>query len=308
MPLELKTGKSSFSAEHRGQVTLYSMMSADRRQDPRAGLLLYLKDGAMEEVPAGDNEKRGLIQLRNDIIHYLRAKPVLEEGNSSPKLPPLPEPIDFERACTNCAHLLTCSVYQKSSEESLPEAPHAMATLVPKTTAHLTQIHLDYFRHWCLLLHLEIANGKRDAALRALWCQDATKRETHGDCLSLMMLERRMPVTEVEPGQFVHAFTRSPTHLQPTILANVGLQVGDNIVVSSKTEIALSLGVIFTFEEDCVRVVLDRNLKLYPNWQEKIFSVDRCEYQNTMSINFTNLAKLLMDTSQASHLRGLLID
>ncbi|XP_042223587.1 DNA replication ATP-dependent helicase/nuclease DNA2-like, partial [Homarus americanus] len=27
-----------------------------------------------------------------------------------------------------------------------------------------------------------------------------------------------------------------------------------------------------------------------------------------MSINFTNLAKLLMDTSQASHLRGLLID
>ncbi|XP_042230821.1 uncharacterized protein LOC121872220 [Homarus americanus] len=176
MPLELKTGKSSFSAEHRGQVTLYSMMSADRRQDPRAGLLLYLKDGAMEEVPAGDNEKRGLIQLRNDIIHYLRAKPVLEEGNSSPKLPPLPEPIDFERACTNCAHLLTCSVYQKSSEESLPEAPHAMATLVPKTTAHLTQIHLDYFRHWCLLLHLEIANGKRDAALRALWCQDATKR------------------------------------------------------------------------------------------------------------------------------------
>ena len=43
VPLELKTGRSSFSAEHRGQVTLYSMMSGDRREDPKSGLLLYLK-------------------------------------------------------------------------------------------------------------------------------------------------------------------------------------------------------------------------------------------------------------------------
>lgn len=308
MPLELKTGRPSFSAEHRGQVTLYSMMSSDRRQDPKAGLLLYLKDGSMVEVPAGDSEKRGLIQLRNEIIHYLTAKPVLEEGLMPSALPPLPEPIDFERACMKCAHLLTCSVYQKSNEEPIPEAPHAMATLVPKVTDHLQKAHLDYFRHWCLLLHLEVADGRRDSAVRALWCQDPIKRESSGDCLSWLVLESAVTVSEVEAGQFVHSFARSPTHPSSTKLPTVGLQIGDNVVVSSETEIALSLGVIFAFEEASVKVVLDRDLKLYSNWHKKQFHVDRCEYQNTMCINFTNLAKLLMDTPQAAHLRALLID
>ncbi|XP_045595912.2 DNA replication ATP-dependent helicase/nuclease DNA2 [Procambarus clarkii] len=308
IPLELKTGRSSFSAEHRGQVTLYSMMSGDRRQDPKAGLLLYLKDGAMEEVPAGDNEKRGLIQLRNDIIHYITAKPVLLEGNLPQMLPPLPEPIDFERACTKCAHLVTCSIYQKIDRNPVPEPPHAMATLVPNTTDHLLKTHLDYFRHWCLLLHLEISDGKKHSNVRGLWCQDPIKREFSGDCLSWLVLVKTIPVIETVPGQFLHAFTRSSTHPNPTKLASVGLQVADNIVVSSETEIALSLGVIASFEEDSVRVVMDRDLTLYSNWNKKKFHVDRCEYQNTMSINFTNLAKLLMDTPQAARLRALVID
>ncbi|XP_071521309.1 DNA replication ATP-dependent helicase/nuclease DNA2 isoform X2 [Panulirus ornatus] len=308
VPLELKTGQPSFSAEHRGQVTLYSMMSADRRQDPKSGLLLYLKNGAMEEIPAGDKEKQGLIQLRNDIIYHLAMKPTPQEGNLLPMIPILPEPLDFERACTKCAYLLMCSVFQKSIEESVGDPPHAMAILVPKTTEHLSKTHLNYFRHWCLLLHLEIADGKRDAALRALWCQDAIKREASGDCLSWLMLEKAVPVTELEPGQFMHVFTRSQSQPCHTKLASVGLQAGDNVVVSSKTELALSLGAVMAFGEDSVKVVLDRDLKLCPYWHDRIFHVDRCEYQNTMSINFTNLAKLQMDTPRATSLRFLVVD
>ena len=41
------------------QVTLYAMMSADRREDPEAGLLLYLKEGRMETIPADYANKRG---------------------------------------------------------------------------------------------------------------------------------------------------------------------------------------------------------------------------------------------------------
>nr|XP_027220953.1 LOW QUALITY PROTEIN: DNA replication ATP-dependent helicase/nuclease DNA2-like [Penaeus vannamei] len=307
VPLELKTGRSSFSAEHKGQVTLYSMMSADRRHDPRAGLLLYLRDGAMEEVPAGEREKRGLIQLRNEMIYYLTAKPMKQEDGEL-KLPSLPEPIDSERACTKCAHLLTCSVYQKSIEEIVPEPPHSMSVLVPKTTSHLSQAHLDYFRHWCLLLHLEIAEGKRDSAIRALWCQDPKRREDGGDCLSMLILERGVPVNEPEPGIFLHSFVRSPKYSTMPSLSAVGLQASDNIVVSSETEIALSLGVIKVVHEQSVQVVLDRDLTAYPTWREKLFCVDRCEYQNTMSINFTNLARLLSDTPQAAILRELIVD
>ncbi len=44
MPLEIKTGKSSFSMEHRGQVMLYQMMISELEGKPMdSGLLLYLR-------------------------------------------------------------------------------------------------------------------------------------------------------------------------------------------------------------------------------------------------------------------------
>jgi len=43
MPLELKTGRSSFSSEHKGQVTLYTMMMSQLGSKVDSGLLLYLR-------------------------------------------------------------------------------------------------------------------------------------------------------------------------------------------------------------------------------------------------------------------------
>lgn len=43
MPLELKTGKVSFSMEHRGQVILYCMLLKEIGEFVDSGLLLYLK-------------------------------------------------------------------------------------------------------------------------------------------------------------------------------------------------------------------------------------------------------------------------
>ncbi|CAL4122921.1 unnamed protein product, partial [Meganyctiphanes norvegica] len=305
MPLELKTGRSSFSAEHKGQVTLYSMMSGDRREDPKAGLLLYLKDGSMEEVPGGDAEKRGLIQLRNTLVQHLSAK-VISDGDGNMHPPELPPPIDHERACTKCAHLLNCSVYQLSIEKNVPEIPHAMGTLVPQVTQHLHESHLEYFRHWVLLLHLEIADERQDSAIRSLWCQDAEKRESLGNCLSGLRIKER--VEEPERDQFLHRLSRKNSNSNLTPLNHIGLQPGDNIVVSSETEIVLSMGVIVSCNADTVEIIIDRNIQLYPGWQSKCIHIDRCEYQNTMSINFTNLAKLLNDSPEASILRSLLID
>ena len=41
------------------QVTLYSMMCSERRSEVEAGILLYLKDLAMQLVPANYANKRG---------------------------------------------------------------------------------------------------------------------------------------------------------------------------------------------------------------------------------------------------------
>ena len=71
LPLELKTGRPSGSAEHRGQLILYSMMMSERRPDPEAGLLLYLRTSSMQEIKAGIHEMRGLVQLRNHLAFHL---------------------------------------------------------------------------------------------------------------------------------------------------------------------------------------------------------------------------------------------
>ena len=41
------------------QVTLYSMMCSERRREVEAGILLYLKDLAVQQVPANYANKRG---------------------------------------------------------------------------------------------------------------------------------------------------------------------------------------------------------------------------------------------------------
>lgn len=43
MPLEIKTGRASFSNEHRGQLILYCMMLKLLGQKVDAGLLLYIR-------------------------------------------------------------------------------------------------------------------------------------------------------------------------------------------------------------------------------------------------------------------------
>lgn len=43
MPLELKTGRASYSSEHKGQLILYQMMLKEIGESVESGLLLYLK-------------------------------------------------------------------------------------------------------------------------------------------------------------------------------------------------------------------------------------------------------------------------
>ena len=74
---------------------------SERRADPEAGLLLYLRTTSVQEVAAGINEMRGLVQLRNQLVCHLR-----DQTN-------LPEPINLKRACEQCAHLPVCAAQQK---------------------------------------------------------------------------------------------------------------------------------------------------------------------------------------------------
>ena len=78
----------------------------------------------MREVAAGPHQQRDLLQLRNDLVYYLRSAPAPAPATAAAataaadplgelELPPLPEVIGNERACQKCPHLVACSAYQR---------------------------------------------------------------------------------------------------------------------------------------------------------------------------------------------------
>ena len=175
----------------------------------------------MKEIPAGDREIKALIQLRNDMAQYISSVNLRPKGTSEQPLttkdlenftPDLPPPIDHQRACEKCPHLLSCSALQSQTFNGR----HAMATLVPQTLAHLRPSHLAFFKRWCALLSLEMGHSKVVATNRALWCQDPLERERRGTAFAYLCLEEAQ---EVGMGQWVHRFSRGavPPELSPKL-------------------------------------------------------------------------------------------
>lgn len=184
MPLELKTGNASFSAEHTGQLIIYqTMMSEIGQTNVDSGLLLYLKDGIMREVKGKRHEKRDLIILRNEISYYLakqyetfnklgeRSKETdnmnFEELQTEllriSNIPELPEPINRANACSKCPYSILCSVYLTQDANTMTElsSKHAMREIAPLVTAHLTDAHIHYFCHWVGLMVLEDQDSRK---------------------------------------------------------------------------------------------------------------------------------------------------
>lgn len=174
MPLELKTGRASFSPEHTGQLIVYQMMMteiADTAID--SGLLLYLREGVMREVKGTHNERRDLLLLRNEISYFLtkQHESYLKIGQQNrfnemngitsnedhmtelmrvSYVPELPEPINRPNVCSNCPYSTLCSVYLNQDAKTLSslDKNHPMREIAALTTVHLSDVHIDYFCHW----------------------------------------------------------------------------------------------------------------------------------------------------------------
>lgn len=158
MPLELKTGRASFSSEHKGQLIIYQMMMSEVGAPVDSGLLLYLREGVMKEIVGTHNERRDLIFLRNEMAHYLDQLNDMSV-DCDDKLPPmqLPDPISHRNACASCAYQVLCSLYLQQDTEmwNSLSANHPLREMAPLVTGHLTDTHIAYFCHWVGLLTLE---------------------------------------------------------------------------------------------------------------------------------------------------------
>lgn len=169
VPVELKSGRTTFSAEHEGQVMLYSVLNKEKRKASDFGLLLYLKDMKMKFIKVSDNSIRGLIQLRNELVYYI----------SSSKFPVLK---NDERTCSKCAFLTVCSLFNKKSiqTDETYERPYKEIELYSNSIQHLTQKHEDYFFKWYEMLESEFKDQKQFESGKLIWWKSKEDLEAKG--------------------------------------------------------------------------------------------------------------------------------
>ncbi|XP_070220771.1 DNA replication ATP-dependent helicase/nuclease DNA2 isoform X3 [Bos mutus] len=181
MPLELKTGKESNSIEHRSQLVLYTLLSQERRADPEAGLLLYLKTGQMYPVPAKHLDKRELLRLRNQMAFSLFHRINKSTGEKT-ELAPLPQIIEEQQTCKYCSQMGNCALYSRAVEQQMEDSsvPTSMWPKIKEETQHLKPIHLEYFSLWCLMLTLESQSKDNKRNYQHIWLMPASEMNLSG--------------------------------------------------------------------------------------------------------------------------------
>lgn len=157
LPVELKTGKVSFSADHGAQVMLYRLL-----KNCEDGMLLYLKTGESGFVENNSHAVKALIQTRNSLARYL--------GSKDPLL--LPPPVDNARICSSCPLLLPCAATRRLKQS---ETNETFALFEAQVLAHVTQPHMDYVEKFLKLLSTELRSMQERAGNRDFWNYDVAE-------------------------------------------------------------------------------------------------------------------------------------
>ncbi|XP_075390457.1 DNA replication ATP-dependent helicase/nuclease DNA2 [Tenrec ecaudatus] len=304
MPLELKTGKESNSIEHRSQVILYTLLSQERRADPEAGLLLYLKTGQMYPVPAKHLDKRELLKLRNEMAFFLSHRvSTSAAGKQKTQLAPLPEVIEDQHTCKYCSQVDSCALYSRACEQQMDgcSVPSGVLPQITEVTQHLTQKHLEYFSLWCLMVTLETQSKDSQKNYQNIWLLPASEMEERGTCIGSLV--RTEHVKTVCDGQYLHTLQRKNGAMPIT-----NIMAGDRIVVSGedRTLFAVSKGFVKKINMTTVTCLLDRNLSTLP--ESTLFRLDQEEKNCDTVTPLGNLSRLMENTYVSKKLRDLIID
>ncbi|GMR37101.1 hypothetical protein PMAYCL1PPCAC_07296, partial [Pristionchus mayeri] len=318
LPLELKTGKSSASADHAGQVLMYTMMLAHRYSLPiHEGRLLYLKDGITRRVMPRSAELKGIISRRNDVASFIGV------GSSYKKLP---APRSETRFCTKCDYASACTLYGKAFEregkeeesDSSPPSDEALAFQL-QMTEHLTQKHLDYFRRWQRWQSLEWSASRREKRpLSDIWELPASRRESLSPLTTMANLRvTKCEETGILSGKWNVTLERTRPQSQGSP-SHCIFSKGDFVIVSSDDAPAVVMGPVIGVDEygDSVTIVSDRKLPLEDGGLKKrriekadqLFHLDRHESATVHAIQLNNLVALMSADERSSRLRSLLID
>lgn len=288
IPLELKTGKASFSAEHKGQVTLYQMMMEESGRDARSGLLLYLREGVLREVVSTRNEKRDLLILRNELARFLSRKFTKNYGENV--FLGYPDPISHRNACENCPYNTICTTLLSRDAEKPLNANHPLEKC--KKLEHLSTEDLDYFFRWCQISYLEDQDSMRHLAVSNIWTDSEERRVKERKTIFGLKLKT---IQEKDLGDHHHVFETDFTPDQHDIHSN------DYVVVSVPPEKwAVATGFVVEIKERSVTLNLPKKLT---DFRLETLRVDKYESQSMLSYHLTNLGILLEDSERGTRIR-----
>ncbi|KAJ2942811.1 hypothetical protein O0L34_g14997 [Tuta absoluta] len=320
VPLELKSGKASVSAEHRGQLVLYGMMlSVMRNEDPttasNSGLLLYLKERVdVRSVSCGFPERRDLLLLRNQLVSFLSSGPqdvdteelTDIEDAASLLQQRLPEPVHHRSACAKCPYLTLCQLHLWHTDgPSVPES-HPLSQLQGTALGHLSPAHIEYFLHWSALLRIEEKSQMHSAPLHALWTDSIQKRSKRGTCAANLKLNSVEPLND----RYLHCFERQLKEidsLNSHSKSTSGPQEGEFSIVSIDGRPWIAAGVVTLANDKQIQIVLERDLSRRLA-KDTAFHIDTYESYASTVQNLTNLGVLLEDSERSARLRRLIID
>ncbi|OXU27176.1 hypothetical protein TSAR_005441 [Trichomalopsis sarcophagae] len=297
VPLELKTGRSSFSSEHQGQLILYTMMMNETGRKADSGLLLYLRENIMREIIGSNNAQRDLITLRNTVAYYSTRQPTIVKTKEEESVLPMefPKPINH-RACAQCPYNTLCTTYLTEEEKKELSVSHPLKAIDKKVADYLTQEHIDYVTKWVSLLQIEEDAENQDlVSWKDVWTLDPLKREKRGSCISNLNL---VSVSEIN-GRYLHKFQR--LDINATDFCE-----NEYVIISTMTRINVCSGFIDSVSSETVTVHCDKNItKVY---KDTVFHIDKSSSNSFLVQNMSHVGGLLDDYETCSQLRKIIIE
>jgi DNA replication ATP-dependent helicase Dna2 len=299
IPVELKSGKTTFSIEHEGQVMFYSLLNSEKRNSSLEdfGLLLYLKDMNMKFVNVNHTCLRGLIQLRNELVYYIFSNRLPEVKNES-------------RICSNCPLLTVCSLLNTSSSPDL-------LSVYSSSISHLTADHRQFFRKWYNMLENEYKDYKQFESGPYIWWKSRAEMESTGlTVFDLKLVDANESNKENKSASSLD-FSIDSFHLLKFKKLNsnssgrmpISLKPNDMVLLSSQTSnhVGISQGFIKSIENDSFLLFLDKNLSGRFE-SSHLFRIDKINFRAAINLNYTNLSRLMSNGEVATRLRAFIVD
>ncbi|KAJ2081132.1 DNA replication endonuclease-helicase Dna2 [Coemansia sp. RSA 988] len=260
-PLELKTGRNTENTSHRAQLVMYTLLLAERYGvEVSEGLLYYPRSGEVVQVPRIDDELRGLVAMRNQMIEYL----CYASETTERSLPPM---LRREFICARCPHQAPCFIAHASCEDGSAATAGVGDDTWQALVGRLSPSHMAFVRKWLQLIDREDADMQRFRA--ELWTMGATYREQQtGRCIPGL----RLQVGSFEDTGELKAYSRYRMSFEAAAGAAVQrsfldsqIGVGDPIVVSVEGgQYALAIGYVQQLEYGRITVALDRPVRGVP--------------------------------------------